>query len=1235
VVSAWDFAGTERFEVLRRIGSGAMGVVYEARDRQYGRRVALKVLKQLEAGTLLRFKQEFRALADATHPNLVRLHELVCEDGVWFVTMELVDGTDFLAWVRPGHDAGPAVPSTQGPGETWIGTAADPPPGPGVAGGRLDERRLREALRQLRAGVAALHRLGKLHRDIKPSNVVVTRDGRVVLLDFGLIKELLPAGVNDSLDAVVGTPGYMAPEQAAGGEVTEASDWYSVGTMLYEALTGRLPFTGTTFEILFGKQRGEAPPPGELVEGLPADLEAMCRTLIRRDPGARTAGAELLARLDGGAEPAALPAARPDAAPVLGRRAERDALDDAFRVAAGGAAVTLVVHGRSGIGKSTLVRRFLDDLGGRAVVLAGRCYERESVPYKALDTLIDALARHLLRLPEEQVVAVLPRDVAALARLFPVLGRIGAVAAARSRGEVPDAGELRRRASGALRDLLTRMADRRPLVLFIDDLQWGDPDSGALLADLLAPPEPPALLLLACHRSENAAASPLLARLVAPRPGVEVRELTLGPLADDEARALARALLGDASPPGDARPDRIAREAQGSPFLLVQLAQHLRGGAYLDSGEIRFEQIMQDRLAELPDDARRLLEVIAVAGGPVGEEPAREAAAVVGADALAVLRAGQLVRSGAVETVECSHDRIRETVVALLSPATVAAHHGALARALEAAGADDPEAVSLHYHAAGDPGRAGAWAETAAGRASQALAFDRAAELYRRALRWAPRGDDERRELTARLADALAGAGRGREAAEAYRVAAAGAAGEVALIRRQRAAHQLLRAGYVDEGEAELAGVLAELGVGTPGSSAHMLATVAWNRLRIRAGGYRAAAPAAPAPGPLLRVDACWSAATGLGTIDYLKAAYFQTRHLLEALALGEPSRLAGALAMEACTLVTSGGAEAVRKSDELRARARALAAGADDPRATATATLFAAMTDIQLGQWASALALFEQAEAELRDRCTDVAWELDSAELLGGICRIRLGRLDEMQRRVPRLLDEAEARGALYLAASVPGFHHMVWLAADEPAALRSAEAAAMARWSPRRYHVQHLCALHARIGADLYEGDGGGAWRRLEAEWSRLVDSMLFRAHSVRVQSWDLRGRTALAAAARQGGPAGGRLTRIAADAARRLDRERTTHATALALALHAGLADVAGDDAGAAALYARAAEALDGLGMAAHAVAARRRRGQLVGGAAGKAAVEAAEAWLARERVKVPDRFAAVLLAGPGLR
>ena len=300
--SADDFQGTERFSIESRLGAGAFGVVYRAHDRKRGTAVALKTLRHAASDALYRFKQEFRSLADIAHPNLVSLYELFSKDDQWFFTMELVEGTDFLTYVarsalgrgyrleryhreaRVAEQRPDTEPRTRSDAarellETGLASAADS----GVTAMSFDPVRLRSALLQLVDGLHALHEAGKLHRDIKPSNVLVTNDGRVVLLDFGLVSDLGPDGFLQSVH-LVGTPAYMSPEQAAGSAVTAASDWYGVGVILYEALTGIRPFPGEYLDVLVEKQKSEPTGPRELAPSAPEDLDSLCRALLRKDP---------------------------------------------------------------------------------------------------------------------------------------------------------------------------------------------------------------------------------------------------------------------------------------------------------------------------------------------------------------------------------------------------------------------------------------------------------------------------------------------------------------------------------------------------------------------------------------------------------------------------------------------------------------------------------------------------------------------------------------------------------------------------------------------------------------------------------------------------------------------------------------------------------------------------------------------------------------------------------------
>ncbi len=672
---ALRWKGTGRYEVLRCIGKGGMGAVYEALDRERQQLVALKTLLRFGPAALYRFKQEFRTLADVHHANLVHLYELVVGDMEQaFFTMELVRGVHFLEeYVQKLEVRSIAPQSTtrvvsQRKGlreDTTESDAFAPEPVQPPARSPADLERLRDTLRQLVEGLDALHAAGKLHRDVKPSNVLVTHEGRVVLLDFGVATELQDGTERlPSSDEVVGTASYMAPEQSTGEPQTPASDLYSAGVILYEALVGRPPFAGSFVDVIAMKCRMVPPPPSACAMGVPADLDDLCMALLDRDPAVRPATGEVLRRL-GASRRVTPPPPTPDlTSTFVGREEELRTLREAFESTRSGVQVTVRLAGVPGMGKSTVVEHFLDGLAqsGRALVLRGRAYERESIPYKAVDSAIDALSRHLMLLEEGGEPLPLPADVPALAGVFPVLQRVPGVGRP---GDEPtdDPKGVRRRAFVALRDLLSSLAERQPLVVFIDDAQWGDVDSVALLVELTRPPHAPPLLLVMTYRDSEAISSPFLIEMAATwPPSARVLDVEVGPLGAEDAYGMALSLLAARDEAARRTARTVVCESSGSPLLVEELVRSHRGDSSGDGtprGAVTLDQVVGDRLDRLPRGARDLVEVVAVGGRPLPVSTFA-AAAGIGQDAdasVTLLRTQRFVRRGASATAARSSSR--------------------------------------------------------------------------------------------------------------------------------------------------------------------------------------------------------------------------------------------------------------------------------------------------------------------------------------------------------------------------------------------------------------------------------------------------------------------------------------------------------------------------------------------------------------------------------------------------
>ena len=1209
---AVPFTGTSRYELRRPLGHGGFGVVYEALDRETLHLVALKLLQVPWGERLRQFKDEFRLLRDVTHENLVTLFELRNDDPSHvFFTMELVDGGQtILSYVRPPHQGG----------SRRDGTSV------------LDIGRLRGVLPQLAGALTELHRHGLVHRDIKPSNVLVTPEGRVVVLDFGIVWALERDGTSptDGTGPVLGTGAYIAPERASADGSTPAADWYSVGVILYEALTGRQPFEGDGFEQFRAKQTERPRPPHEIDSHVDREWSDVCMGLLERDPHSRLNGSAL-AQLFGAA-----PEAPVDTDTVEDDLLERDrhleSLADAFEATRRGQAVVALVAGRSGMGKTALVKHYLADqrkCEQSLLTLRGRCYERESMPYKAIDPIVDALSRYLHRLPDAEVEDLVPRDAAILTRVFPSLLEVDAFARVRDpHVEVLDSATMRHRASAALRELLTRIAVAVPLVIAIDDAQWGDADSAAILPFVLRPPDAPRLLLIAAYRSEDAATSPLVAaltRLVQEPDGPQLCQLDLDPLSQEEACRLAARLAG-AIGRDPALAESIARESGGSPFFVHELARH----AVRTGGATRLEDVVRDRVLSFPESTRLLMSAVALSAQPIPQAVA-EAAASIGPrerSMLPVLTIGRLVRSPATDDVlfEPYHDRIREAVVGQLSPEETAACHLRLAEAWEQSGRARPDTLATHYAGAGDASRASVHAEKAADLAEHALAFDRAAEFYKLLLRLNAQ-PERRRQWLIGLGDAQVNDGRGHDGAITFYEALKLTDPTEALELESRAAAELIRAGYLGEATAALERLLPKVGVRPPSSHAQAILTLLGYRLLIglRGIGIRER-PESQVPRELLhRIDVLVAIGAPLSLVALPRGLSLNMQATWHALRAGERRRAALGLALLAATS-SMRGTRTRRTTMRFVSAAKELAATIGDDYTTARTLLAEGISLKVMGQFKPGIECLERA-IELFLRCPGSRWEIETAQTLIHDALLWTGEWKRLASELPRRRHEAEQHGDRYSVAHVAGrLTPLISLVADRPAQAQAEAEAAATHWAARQDN-QARASLSAWLDIDLYAGEPERAAARLEAAWPS-VRGMLSLFQGGRIEALTHRARIALALAAR-GNP---RALKKAADAARRLEREDAEWASAFAVMVRAGIAQGRGDKATALELIEEAQQRLGAADMRMYAAAATFRRGQMLGEDAGRALVAEAIDELRSEQVVAPLRMVELLCPGP---
>lgn len=590
-----------RYRILDKLGRGGMGVVYKAFDTELDRPVALKVLSgdgARDAESRERLHREARAAAALAHPNICKIFDIGEHEGAPFIVMELIHG----------HSLGEKMTTEPRPISELVSIG-----------------------KQIAGALAAAHARGIVHRDIKPENILITAENTPIVLDFGLAKFETPRSPGEaskhvapdsltSFGQVLGTIGFMSPEQAEGETVDTSTDIFSLAILLYKMATGRYPFTGASRVAMMNSIVSVDPvAPATIVPTIPWELDSLLLRMLRKQPYLRPSAATVALVLDGvsaraGSTPAAAEPA-PEIAkrhrPVVGREAELATLIAAYEkiAAPNSMGQMFCVTGEAGIGKTTLVDAFLEEVASgdaAGAVARGRCSERLDgaeafLPIlEALDDLVrngGSAAQHLRLLAPAWNARILEVDPH---------GTPTQQAAAQV---TPASAEQMKRELTTFFQTVSRL---RPVILFIENVHWADASTTDLLAYLAGRFDAIRLMIVVTYRPAELRQDghPFLkVKMELEAKGVAT-EIPLPFLGSEHLESYL-----DLEFPGHAFPKAFAKlihaRTEGNPLFMLDLVQYLRDRGALSEvdGHWALTVALKDLAVEIPLSVRRLIEL--------------------------------------------------------------------------------------------------------------------------------------------------------------------------------------------------------------------------------------------------------------------------------------------------------------------------------------------------------------------------------------------------------------------------------------------------------------------------------------------------------------------------------------------------------------------------------------------------------------------------------------------------
>jgi tetratricopeptide (TPR) repeat protein len=721
----------ERYRVDAQVGAGGMGAVFRGHDLLLDRDVAIKALWAETMGPEARQRMlnEAQVAAQLNHPNIVSVYDAGASGDFFFMVMELVSGKSLLQCLP------------------------------------LPLSEVIAVTRQICAALEHAHAHGIVHRDLKPENVLITTNGVAKLTDFGLARSVASRLTADG--TITGTVFYMAPELALGQSFDHRADLYALGAMLYEMVTGRLPFIGDDILAVIS-QHLHAPvvPPRTYVPDLLPALEGITLKLLAKNPDDRFASARaVIESLDSQVPRDLATTVLADAqvtvtlglldslvrGHLVGRQAEMSQLRELWQHSREGHGHLVLLSGEPGIGKTRLANEMIvyAQLHG-AVVWRGGCYEYEaSTPYLPF---VEALRAWVHQQPADMLRVQLDALAPELARLAPEIDtKIGPL----TPSPALPASEARLRLFDYVARLLQRLAGSHGMLIFLDDLHWADRDTLALIHYLLRNLRGESLMILAAYRDvELSRTHPLAETLVQWHRERLAHRVSLGRLAEDDVAILLGTLFGQEMTSAELT-TAVFRETEGNPFFVEEVVKSLveqgqifrRDGAWArqDVADLVIPQSIKEtighRINRLSVTCVDVLHTAAILGRKFGYW---ELAAVmtVGEDALLdaldEASAAQLLQVTGDEGYQFTHDKVREVLYGELNPIRRRRLHQRIGVCLEAL---DPSAnngyvqdLAYHFIESGDLVRGQRYAVLAAERAARVFAHDEALRYYERAV---------------------------------------------------------------------------------------------------------------------------------------------------------------------------------------------------------------------------------------------------------------------------------------------------------------------------------------------------------------------------------------------------------------------------------------------------------------------------------------------------------------------